>query len=50
MPIDNPQAVRFCNEQIRILADTLLTALRTAQAVREFYYAHPELETLFIRT
>jgi len=47
MPIDNPQAVRFCNEQIRILADTLLTALRTAQAVREFYYAHPELETLF---
>lgn len=47
MAIDNPQAVRFCNEQIRILADTLLTALRTAEAVREFYYAHPELGDLF---
>ncbi len=47
MPIDNPQAVRFCNEQVRILADTLLTALRTAEAVREFYYAHPDLGTLF---
>jgi len=47
MAIDNPQAVRFCNEQVRILADTLLSAYRTAQAVREFYYAHPELGTLF---
>ena len=47
MAIDNPQAVRFCNEQIRILADTLLTALRTAEAVREFYHAHPELGDLF---
>ena len=47
MPIDNPQAVRFCNEQIRILADMLLSAYRTAQAVCEYYYAHPELGTLF---
>ena len=47
MPIDNPQAVRFCNEQVRILADTLLAAVRTAEAVREYYYAHPELGTLF---
>lgn len=47
MPIDNPQAVRFCNEQVRILADTLLSAYRTAQAVREFYYAHPDLGDLF---
>ena len=47
MPINNPQAVRFCNEQIRVLADTLLTAFRTAEAVRDFYYAHPELSDLF---
>lgn len=47
MAIDNPQAVRFCNEQVRILADTLLSAYRTAQAVRDFYYAHPELGDLF---
>lgn len=45
--IDNAQAVRFCNEQVRILADILTSALRTAQNVREFYYAHPELGTIF---
>ena len=45
--IDNAQAVRFCNEQIRILADVLLSAVRTAQNVREYYYAHPELGDLF---
>ena len=45
--INNPHAVRFCNEQVRVLADTLLSAFRTAQAVRDYYYAHPELGSLF---
>jgi len=45
--INNPQAVRFCNEQVRVIADALLSAFRTAQAVREYYYAHPELGNMF---
>ena len=47
MAIDNPQAVKFCNEKIRVLADVLLTAYRTAEAVVDFYYANPDLAATF---
>ena len=41
--IDNPQVVRFCNEQVRVLADLLASAYYTAKAVRDWYDAHPEI-------
>jgi hypothetical protein len=47
MAIENAQAVRFCNEQIRILADVLTSAYWTCKAVRANYYAAPELGDLF---
>ena len=47
MAIENAQAVRFCNEQIRILADVLTSAYWTCKAVKANYYAAPELGTIF---
>ena len=47
MAIDNPQAVRFSNEQLRPLADALVSAYWTAKAVVANYYASPELGTAY---
>lgn len=41
--ITTPATVRFCNEQGRVLADTLRSAFETARMVQEYYYAHPEI-------
>lgn len=47
MAIDNPQCVRFANEQIRILADVMTSAYWTAKAVKANYYANPDLGDIF---
>ena len=47
MAIDNAQAVRFANEQGRVLADALSTAYWTAKRVMANYYADPALGDAF---
>jgi len=38
--ITNPEAVAFCNDKLRILADTLYTAYLTAKRISEEWYAN----------
>jgi len=45
--ITNPQAVRFSNERLRVLADTLTTAYYTAKKVMQEYYADPNLGDVY---
>jgi len=43
MAIDNTQIVKFANEEVRIVADVMLSAYRTAKTVMQDYYARPEI-------
>lgn len=45
--INNAEAVRFCNERIRIAANKLNDAYRFAKAVEAEYYAN-NMGTLFV--
>lgn len=45
--IDNPQAVKFANEQGRVLADALSTAYWTAKRLVTNYYSDPELGSAY---
>lgn len=40
MAIDNPEAVRFCNEKVRVAADRLAQAYYHARQVRDEWYAN----------
>ena len=40
MAIDNPEAVRFCNEKVRVAADKLAQAYFFAKAVQAEWYAN----------
>jgi hypothetical protein len=40
MAIDNPEAVRFCNEKVRVAADRLAQAYYFARQVRDEWYAN----------
>ena len=45
----NPQAVKFANEKVRILADSLLTAIMTARELKSIYDANT-LDSIFPAT
>lgn len=47
--ITNPQAVKFCNEKVRVLADSLLQAIATARQFDSDYGAISG-DTLFPNT
>lgn len=40
MAIDNPEAVKFCNERVRIAADKLAQTYYLARAVLDEWYAN----------
>ena len=40
MAIDNPEAVKFCNEKIRVAANKLATAYYFAKQVMDEWYAN----------
>lgn len=48
MAITNAQAVRFSNEAIRPLAETLLNAYYQAKQTVEAYYADPTLGSAYL--
>lgn len=46
MPVDNPTAVRFANERVRVLADKLAQAYYLAKLVQQEWYA-TDMTSLF---
>ena len=44
--ITDPEAVRFCNEQVRVGADKLAQMYYAAKAIKDEWIANPNLATL----